>query len=101
EQDIRKMGGLRKLMPITFITYAVGMMALSGVPLLFSGAWTKEEILHATAHWPKSPAPYYLMLAGVVLTALYMTRQVIFVFFGERRTPEAVHESPRVMTRPL
>src|SRR5256714_1437733 len=85
EQDIRKMGGLRKLMPITFITYAIGMMALSGVPLFFSGAWTKEEILHATSHWPKSPAPYYLMLAGVVLTALYMTRQIIYVFFGEPR----------------
>src|SRR5882724_8797770 len=101
EQDIRKMGGLRKLMPITFITYAVGMMALSGVPLFFSGAWTKEEILHATAHWPKSPAPYYLMLAGVVLTSLYMTRQVIYVFYGNKRGTAAVHESPGVMTRPL
>ena len=77
EQDIRKMGGLRRLMPVTFVTYAIGMMALSGVPLFFSGGWTKEEILHATAHWPRSHAPYYLMLAGVVLTALYMTRQVI------------------------
>ena len=101
EQDIRKMGGLRKLMPITFITYAIGMMALSGVPLFFAGAWTKEEILHATAHWPKSPAPYYLMLAGVVLTAFYMTRQVIFVFFGTNRGAAAAHESPGVMTRPL
>ena len=52
EQDIRKMGSLRRLMPVTFLTYAVGMMALSGVPLFFSGGWTKEEILHATAHWP-------------------------------------------------
>src|SRR5213592_3133739 len=101
EQDIRKMGGLRKLMPITFITYAIGMMALSGVPLFFAGAWTKEEVLHATAHWPKSQLPYYLMMAGVVLTALYMTRQVIFVFFGERRTAEPAHESPGIMTRPL
>ena len=101
EQDIRKMGGLRKLMPVTFITYAIGMMALSGVPLFFAGAWTKEEILHATAHWPKSPVPYYLMLAGVVLTAFYMTRQVIFVFFGTNRSAAAAHESPGVMTRPL
>jgi NADH-quinone oxidoreductase subunit L len=101
EQDIRKMGGLRKLMPITFLTYAVGMMALSGVPLFFAGAWTKEEVLHATAHWPKSPAPYYLMLAGVVLTALYMTRQMIYVFYGNRRGSDSVHESPAVMTRPL
>jgi NADH-quinone oxidoreductase subunit L len=85
EQDIRKMGGLRKLMPVTFVTYAVGMMALSGVPLFFAGAWTKEEVLHATARWPKSPVPYYLMLAGVVLTALYMTRQMIYVFYGQWR----------------
>jgi NADH-quinone oxidoreductase subunit L len=101
EQDIRKMGGLRKLMPVTFLTYAIGMMALSGVPLFFAGAWTKEEVLHATAHWPKSQAPYYLMLAGVVLTALYMTRQMIYVFYGNRRGSDSVHESPPVMTRPL
>ena len=101
EQDIRKMGGLRKIMPITFVTYAIGMMALSGVPVFFAGAWTKEEILHATSHWPKSSIPHYLMMAGVVLTALYMTRQMIYVFFGNRRTTEAAHESPAVMTRPL
>jgi NADH-quinone oxidoreductase subunit L len=101
EQDIRKMGGLRKLMPVTFATYAVGMLALSGMPLFFAGAWTKEEILHATAHWPKSPIPYYLMLAGVVQTALYMTRQMIYVFYNKPRAAEAAHESPPVMTRPL
>src|ERR1700745_1407919 len=102
EQDIRKMGGLRRLMPVTYGTYAIGMMALSGVPLFFSGGWTKEEILHATAHWPRSHAPYYLMLVGVVLTALYMTRQMIYVFFGNRRgAADHAHESPRVMTMPL
>jgi len=102
EQDIRKMGSLRRLMPATFLTYAVGMMALSGVPLFFSGGWTKEEILHATAHWPKSQVPYYLILAGVILTALYMTRQIIYVFFGKpRAASEHAHESPRVMTMPL
>ena len=102
EQDIRKMGGLRRLMPVTFLTYAIGMMTLSGVPLFFSGAWTKEEILHATAHWPRSHAPYYLMMAGVILTALYMTRQIIYVFFGVRRAAsEHAHESPPVMTVPL
>src|SRR5947207_6594523 len=123
EQDIRKMGGLRQLMPVTFLTYAIGMMTLSGVPFFFSGAWTKEEILHATAHWSRSSVPFYLMMACVVLTALYMTRQMIFVFFGNRReaselatgqlrpirhrtdslrrTGEHAHESPRVMTVPL
>jgi NADH-quinone oxidoreductase subunit L len=99
-QDIRQMGGLRRLMPVTFLTYAIGMMALSGVPLFFSGAWTKEEILHATSLWSASRVPHLLMLAGVVLTALYMTRQMIYVFFGPRRAAEA-HESPPVMTLPL
>jgi NADH-quinone oxidoreductase subunit L len=102
EQDIRKMGGLRWLMPVTFSTYAIGMMALSGVPLFFSGGWTKEEMLHVTAHWPASRLPYYLLLIGVVLTAVYMTRQIIYVFFGDRRAAsQHAHESPRVMTIPL
>ena len=102
EQDIRKMGGLRRLMPITFSTYAIGMMALSGVPLFFSGGWTKEEILNVTGHWPVSRLPYFLLLIGVVLTALYMTRQVIYVFFGDRRAGfQHAHESSRVMTLPL
>jgi NADH-quinone oxidoreductase subunit L len=102
EQDIRKMGGLRWLMPITFLTYAIGMMNLSGVPLFFAGSWTKEEILHATGHWHLSHLPHYLMLAGVVLTALYMTRQMIYVFFGSKReASKHAHESPRIMTRPL
>ena len=102
EQDIRKMGGLRWIMPTTFLAYAIGMMNLSGVPFFFGGAWTKEEILHATAHWHVSHLPHYLMLAGVVLTALYMTRQMIYVFFGNKReASESAHESPRVMTWPL
>ncbi len=102
EQDIRKMGGLRRLMPITFSTYAIGMMALSGVPFFFSGGWTKEEILHATSNWPRSHLPHYLMLIGVILTALYMTRQIIYVFFGNRRAAsEHAPESPSVMTLPL
>src|SRR5207237_7485989 len=73
-----------------------------GVPVCFSGGWTKEEILHATAHWPRSHIPYYLMLVGVFLTALYMTRQIIFVSFGtSRAASEHAHESPSVMTLPL
>src|ERR1044071_7389984 len=101
EQDIRKMGGLRWIMPVTFVTYAVGMMNLSGVPFFFSGGWSKEQILHRTAEWPLSRWPYYLMLAGVILTALYMTRQMIYVFFGRKRETSDPHESPRVMTLPL
>jgi NADH-quinone oxidoreductase subunit L len=99
EQDIRKMGGLRRPMAVTFATYAIGMLALSGVPLFFCGGWTKEEIVSAASQWPPSRAPYFLLLLGVVLTAFYMTRQVVYVFFGNRG-PE-VRESRRVMTIPL
>ncbi|MGC2163838.1 MAG: NADH-quinone oxidoreductase subunit L, partial [Silvibacterium sp.] len=112
EQDIRKMGGLRKLMPITFATYAAGMLALCGVPL-FAGFWSKDEILHSAHLWSVSAAPYYMGAAGALLTAFYMTRQVYYVFFGKQREATevhvpaghgvsgAVHESPAVMTVPL
>src|SRR6266536_3593855 len=83
EQDIRRLGGLKERMPVTFATYAIGMMALSGVPLFFSGFWSKDEILHAAWHWQPSKAPFLLGISGAFLTAFYMTRQVCFVFFGE------------------
>jgi NADH-quinone oxidoreductase subunit L len=105
EQDIRKMGGLRKLMPWTFATYAAGMMALCGVPLFFSGFWSKDEILRAAREWTPSSVPFYLGLAGAFLTAFYMTRQINWVFFGKPAesdgTHAPAHESPRVMTIPL
>jgi NADH-quinone oxidoreductase subunit L len=108
EQDIRRLGGLRRMMPVTFLTYAVGTMALAGVPLLFSGFWSKEEILHAAHAWPVSKGPFYLGLLGALLTAFYMTRQVVFVFFGPYRGTTAPgghavapHESPPIMTVPL
>jgi NADH-quinone oxidoreductase subunit L len=85
EQDIRRMGGLKKLMPVTFATYAVGMMALSGVPILFSGFWSKDAILEHALSWPVSRGPFYLAVIGALLTAFYMTRQVCYVFFGENR----------------
>jgi len=68
EQDIRRMGGLKNLMPITFATYAIGMMALIGVPLFFSGFWSKDEILHAALGWKVSLLPFYLGLFGAFLT---------------------------------
>jgi NADH-quinone oxidoreductase subunit L len=108
EQDIRKMGGLKKYMPITFATYAIGMMALSGVPIFFSGFWSKDAILHAAGEWNVSRAPYYLGVFGALLTAFYMTRQMCYVFFGKNReaadahgSHHAPHESPPVMTIPL
>src|SRR5262249_28341336 len=111
EQDIRTMGGLKKYMPVTFATYAVGMMALSGVPLFFSGFWSKDAILHHAHEWDVSQGPFYLGIVGALLTAFYMTRQVCYVFFGKNRGAsteskgmdhsEHPHESPRVMTVPL
>jgi NADH-quinone oxidoreductase subunit L len=96
EQDIRRLGGLRNAMPITFATYAVGMMALSGVPILFSGFWSKDQILHAANVWGVSRWPFILGLLGALLTAFYMTRQVCYVFFGSSRgDSSAVNVSPR------
>src|SRR5205823_3127893 len=86
EQDIREMGGLKRFMPVTFATYAVGTMALAGVPVFFSGFWSKDEILHSAHGWPASRWPFYLGLFGALLTAFYMTRQVCYVFFGEFRS---------------
>lgn len=101
------MGGLRKYMPVTFYTYAIGMMALSGVPLL-AGFWSKDEILHKAHEWGASEIPYYMVLVGALLTAFYMTRQMAYVFFGKNRAAadnvhghDAPHESPAVMTVPL
>ncbi|HWT66217.1 MAG TPA: NADH-quinone oxidoreductase subunit L [Terracidiphilus sp.] len=101
EQDIRKMGGLRKEMPRTFVPYAVGMMALSGVPIFFSGFWSKDGILEAAQHWGVAKGPFYMLVAGAVLTAFYMTRQMSYVFFGNWRGHGHAHESPAVMTMPL
>jgi NADH-quinone oxidoreductase subunit L len=118
EQDIREMGGIRKWMPVTFATYAVGTLALCGFPLFFSGFWSKDAILHAAYGWNVSRIPFYLGAVGALLTAFYMTRQLCYVFFGARRRgpvaepvvpaetaasdpSEAAHESPSPMTVPL
>ncbi|MDR3741986.1 MAG: NADH-quinone oxidoreductase subunit L [Terracidiphilus sp.] len=101
EQDIRKMGGLWSKMPLTFGTYAVGMLALSGFPLLFSGFWSKDGILEAAQHWSVAKGPFYMLVCGALLTAFYMTRQVSYVFFGAWRGHGHAHESPKVMTMPL
>src|SRR5688500_15403166 len=76
EQDIRQLGGLRHPLRVTFLTFAIGTMALAGVPFLFSGFWSKESILHAAHGWTVSHLPFYVGLAAVVLTAFYMTRLV-------------------------
>ncbi|MFP5226966.1 MAG: NADH-quinone oxidoreductase subunit L [Acidobacteriota bacterium] len=88
EQDIRNMGGLRKSMRVTFATYSAGMLALCGFPL-FAGFWSKDAILHAAHGWDVSLGPFYLGAIGALLTAFYMTRQMYYVFFGQKREPMA------------
>ena len=101
EQDIRHMGGLKVEMLGTFIPYAVGMLALCGFPLFFSGFWSKDGILEAAQHWNVAKTPFYMLVFGALLTAFYMTRQVSYVFFGNWRGHGQPHESPRVMLMPL
>lgn len=103
EQDIRFLGGLRGRMRTTFTTFAVGMMALAGVPFLFSGFWSKEAILHAAQVWPVSPLPFLASLVAVALTAFYSTRLVAEVFYAAPRSPaaEEAREGGWPLTVPL
>jgi NADH-quinone oxidoreductase subunit L len=118
-QDIRWMGGLRKYMPITWITSLVGSLALIGTPL-FSGFYSKDEIIMAVhaSHLPAAGFAYFAVLAGVFVTAFYSFRLYFLVFHGKERfdqNPDAhhghdhghhgaeskPHESPWVVTVPL
>ena len=92
-QDIRNMGGLRRFMPVTFWTYVAGYLALVGFPP-FAGFWSKDEIL-AHAFGNGSYLVFGALLLAAFLTAFYMTRQVLLVFFGEFRG-----HTPRRDTRP-
>jgi NADH-quinone oxidoreductase subunit L len=94
EQDIRYMGGLRKAMPVTFATYGIGMLALAGFPLVTSGFWSKDEILHSSLHWQGSSIPFLIALTGAFLTAFYMSRQMCMVFFGKI---DCIARNPRIM----
>ena len=67
EQDVRRMGGLKKYMPLTFATYGIGMLALCGVPIFFSGFWSKDAILESAHGWQLSRAP--VLHAGVWCSA--------------------------------
>ncbi len=102
EQDIRKMGGLKKFIPVTHFTFLIGTLAISGFPFL-SGFFSKDEILaHALAH---NPLIYGLLAFSALLTAIYMFRMYFVVFYGEFRGSEHakshLHESPLNMTLPL
>jgi len=100
EQDIWKMGGLSDKIPLTFCTFAIGMLALIGCPP-FAGFFSKDYLLSVA--YAYHPGFYWVGVITAFLTAFYMTRLVVVAFFGPPRTPAAghPHESPRVMTIPL
>jgi NADH-quinone oxidoreductase subunit L len=106
DQDIRNMGGLRKYMPITWITSLIGSLALIGTPF-FSGFYSKDTIIEAVhhSHLPGAGLVYWMVLAGVFITALYSFRMYFLVFHGKPRmddhTREHLHETPWVVTFPL
>ncbi|WP_329175785.1 NADH-quinone oxidoreductase subunit L [Streptomyces decoyicus] len=105
EVDMRRYGGLRKYMPVTFVTFGLGYLAIIGFPGL-SGFFSKDKIIEAafakggTEGWILGGAA----LLGAAITAFYMTRVMLMTFFGEKRwNPDEVHphESPKVMTIPM
>ena len=98
EQDIRKMGGVWKSMRITSIAYLCGTAALVAFPFT-SGFFSKDEILAGA--WATSKPIFWIAAAASLLTAVYMTRQCLYVFIGSYRGEHAPHESPRLMTVPL
>lgn len=126
EQDMKRMGALRKYMPVTAATFLMGWLAIAGIPP-FSGFWSKDEILLSALESFDGGLGVLLYAMGLLtaaLTAYYMTRQIYLVFFGKARYPEVVdnghgaehghdshgheshgqglpHESPRTMTIPL
>ncbi|HJX17649.1 MAG TPA: NADH-quinone oxidoreductase subunit L [Acidiferrobacterales bacterium] len=106
EQDLRKMGGLKKYMPFTFITAWVGTLALTGIPP-FAGFFSKDAIIEAVHHsqLPGAGFAYIAVLAGVFVTALYSFRLMFLAFYGKPRmdehTRKHLHESPAVVVTPL
>jgi len=110
EQDIRKMGGLRKKIPVTFFTFLIGTLAIAGIPGL-SGFFSKDEILWKVYSTPNNILPWLphvLWFVGVVtaaITSFYMFRLLFLTFWGKYRADqhsyEQVHESPLSMTIPL
>ena len=110
DQDMRNMGGLRKKMPITFVTMLIATLSISGVPFIFSGFWSKDKILGGVLgramEW--NSVHHYILfgiaLLAACITAFYMFRLIFMTFFGEPRNQEMhnmAHESPWVMTVPL
>ncbi|MBL7128625.1 MAG: NADH-quinone oxidoreductase subunit L [Ignavibacteria bacterium] len=102
EQDIRKMGGLKNKMKITFVTFFIGSLAISGIPP-FAGFFSKDEILFKVFAHIGIPI-YAIVLLTAAITAFYMFRLVALTFYGKPRydtSKVTPHESPKVMTIPL
>jgi len=110
EQDIRNMGGLRKVMPITFVTFVIATLALAGIPP-FAGFFSKDHILWEALSTPNSVWPWLprvlwgILVLAAFLTAFYMWRLVSLVFLGTYRGPQEklhhAHEAPFSMAMPL
>lgn len=103
EQDMRKMGGLKKYLPVTHWTFVCGWLAIIGAPF-FSGFFSKDEILWMAFHSPLgSPALWLVAVIAAVCTAFYMTRLMAMTFWGKSRVAKDVHphEAPVTMTIPL
>jgi NADH-quinone oxidoreductase subunit L len=101
-QNMFNMGGLRKKMPVTFITFLLGGLALSGFPIITAGFWSKDEILSGAFNGGYLLV-FVVLAAAALLTAFYTMRQITLVFFGKPRTKAAAHaqENPWTMTGPL
>jgi len=101
-QDMFNMGGLRKKMPVTFITFLIGGLALAGFPLITAGFWSKDEIF-ADAFGHNHTAVFITLALAALLTAYYTMRQITLTFLGEPRSKAADHASENVwtMTVPL
>jgi NADH-quinone oxidoreductase subunit L len=97
--NMSEMGGLRKSMPVTFVTFLIGSAALAGIPP-FAGFWSKDEII-STAFREGHYVLWGVTLLTAVITAFYMSRAVLLTFFGTYRGSGHPHESPSVMTAPL
>ena len=102
--EMSKMGGLMKKMPVTFVLWVIGALALAGFPGI-SGFFSKDMVLealhHAAGDSPMMWGPLLLLLGGVFVTAFYMTRSVAKVFFGEPNPEAHPHEAPPSMMLPM
>ncbi len=97
EQDIFKMGGMRKKLPVTFVVFVIAGASLAGFPFVTAGFYSKDSLLWAV--WASERGSFWLFLAGLVgafITALYIFRMIFVIFFGEERTPAELHPGYRI-----